>query len=135
MPITFVDAGVLIAAARGMNTVSARAMAILDDPNRSFASSEFIRMEVLPKAIFNRKLSEVEFYTEFFRAVSYWPGNLDAVAARAYELAVEFGLAAMDALHLAAAVAVGAEEFITTEKRTKPLHRATTIRVRSIQPE
>jgi hypothetical protein len=43
------------------------------------------------------------------------------------------GLAALDALHLAAAVSTGAEEFITTEKPGKPLYRATDIRVRSIQ--
>jgi hypothetical protein len=36
MTITFVDAGVLIAAARGRGEVSAQAMAILDDPDRSF---------------------------------------------------------------------------------------------------
>jgi hypothetical protein len=41
-------------------------MAILDDPDRSFASSEFIRLEVLPKAIFNGKINEAEFYREFF---------------------------------------------------------------------
>ena len=74
MTITFVDAGVLIAAARGQADVSARAMAILDDPNRSFASSNFVRLEVLPKALFNRKTTEAEFYNEFFRAVS--PGPL-----------------------------------------------------------
>jgi len=39
MTITFVDAGVLIAGARGNAEVSARAIAILHDPNRSFASS------------------------------------------------------------------------------------------------
>jgi len=58
MIITFVDAGVLIAAARGTANVSAKAMAILDDPNRSFASSEFIRLELMPKAVFNRKDEE-----------------------------------------------------------------------------
>jgi hypothetical protein len=47
MTITVVDAGVLIAAARGSIDVSARAMAILDDPDRSFASSEFVRLEVI----------------------------------------------------------------------------------------
>ena len=70
MIITFVDAGVLIAAARGITEVSAQAMAILDDPDRSFASSEFVRLEVLPKALFNRKSDEAEFYFEFFHAVS-----------------------------------------------------------------
>jgi hypothetical protein len=46
MIITFVDAGMLIAAARGRSAISAEAIAILDDPERSFASSEFIRLEV-----------------------------------------------------------------------------------------
>jgi hypothetical protein len=58
MTITFVDAGVLIAAARGRTEISAQAMAILDDPDGTFASSEFIRLEVLPKALFNRKTDE-----------------------------------------------------------------------------
>jgi hypothetical protein len=43
MPITFIDAGVLIAAARGNVQASAQAMATLDEPDRSFASSEFVR--------------------------------------------------------------------------------------------
>lgn len=68
MIITFIDAGVLIAAARGRTEVSAEALAILDDPDRSFASSEFVRLEVLPKALFNRKSAEAEFYLEFFHA-------------------------------------------------------------------
>ena len=133
MVITFVDAGVLIAAARGRTEVSAQAMAILDDPNRSYASSEFVRLEVLPKAFFNRKSEEAEFYLEFFRAVSHWPTNAGAVVRQAYDIAVNFGLSALDALHVAAAVSAGAEELVTTEKPGKPLHRTTGIRVRSIQ--
>jgi hypothetical protein len=97
MTITFVDAGVLIAAARGRGEVSAQAMAILDDPDRSFASSEFIRLEVLPKPVFNRKSDEAEFYVEFFQAVTHWPANIDAVVRTAYDIGVRFGLAALDA--------------------------------------
>jgi hypothetical protein len=41
--LTFVDAGVLIAAARGGNIQAGRAMDILDDPERQFASSPFLR--------------------------------------------------------------------------------------------
>jgi predicted nucleic acid-binding protein len=44
------------------------------------------------------------------------------------------GLAALDALHLAAAQAVGATEFVTTEKPDKPLHRTTLIGTVSIHP-
>jgi hypothetical protein len=47
MKRTFIDTGVLIAAARGQNDVAVRAMAILDDPNREFASSIFVKLEVL----------------------------------------------------------------------------------------
>ena len=135
MIITFVDAGVLIAAARGRADVSARAMAILDDPERSFVSSDFVRLEVLPKALFNGKSDEAEFYREFFRAVSHWPADTGSVVRHAYEIGVKFGLSALDALHVAAASSAGAEEFITTEKAGKPLHRATDIRVWSIHPE
>jgi predicted nucleic acid-binding protein len=135
MTITFVDAGVLIAAARGSTDVSAQAMAILDDPDRTFASSEFVRLEVLPKALFNRKSNEAEFYRSFFQAVTHWPDSTDAVVRHAYEVAVRFGLAALDALHVAAALSVGAGEFITTEKRDKPLHRTTGVLVRSIQAD
>jgi len=133
MIITFVDAGVLIAAARGTINVSAPAMAVLDDPNRLFASSEFVRLEVLPKALFNSKTDEVEFYLEFFNSVSHWPTNTNALVRHAYEVGVKFGLAALDALHVASAVNAGAEELVTTEKVGKPLHRVTDIHVRSIQ--
>jgi predicted nucleic acid-binding protein len=134
MPVAFVDAGVLIAAARGSAEVSARAMSILDEPGRTFASSEFVRLEVLPKALFNKKQDEADFYLEYFRSVSHWPSGHEAVVKNAYDLGVRFGLSAMDALHVAAAFAVGADEFVTTEKHDKPLHRVTGIRILSIYP-
>lgn len=41
----------------------------------------------------------------------------------AYDLACLYGLGAMDALHLAAAIKVGAE-FVSAEKPTKPIYPA-----------
>jgi hypothetical protein len=64
--LTFVDAGVLIAAARGGNIQAARAMEIFDDPDREFAASPFLRLEVLPQALFNKRAAEAEFYEAFF---------------------------------------------------------------------
>jgi predicted nucleic acid-binding protein len=58
MRLTFVDAGVLIAAARGGSEQAARAMEILDDPDREFAASPFLRLEVLPQATFNKRTAE-----------------------------------------------------------------------------
>ncbi len=131
--LTFIDAGVLIAAARGGSEQSRVALSILDDPNRKFISSPFIRLEVLPKAIFGRRMHEAEFYNAFFDSVSKWADNLDTIVEMANQKASEIGLNAMDSLHLAAAISAGAEELITTERSSKPIFKAKDIRVISIQ--
>ncbi|WP_242058310.1 hypothetical protein [Microcoleus sp. FACHB-SPT15] len=41
-------------------------------------------------------------------------------------------MSAIDALHVAAALSVNAEELITAEKPSKPMHRVTKIKVISI---
>jgi predicted nucleic acid-binding protein len=134
LTLTFVDAGVLIAAARGADWVAIRANQALGDPRRSFASSPFLRLEVLPKATYHKKLGEASFYESFFAAVERWAEPDSALAASAHSLASRFGLSALDALHVAAALSVGAEELLTTEKPQKPIHRVTEIRVRSLHP-
>ncbi|CCI09169.1 MAG: hypothetical protein DWQ51_10615 [Microcystis wesenbergii TW10] len=48
------------------------------------------------------------------------------------EIAGTYGLAAMDALHVAAALQIQADELITTEKPTKPMHRVREIQIVSI---
>lgn len=132
MKITFIDSGVLVTAARGVGEDSEKALEILADSSREFASSQFIKMEVIPKAIYNRKTAEAEFYESFFSAVTYWANDIEKVIQDAYNIACQYGLAAMDALHVAAALSVGAEEFVTTEKKTKPMFRVSSIKVISI---
>ena len=63
---TYLDSGVLIAAARGTNIVSSRAILILDDDQRQFCSSCFVRLEILAKAKYHQQLMELEFYQSFF---------------------------------------------------------------------
>jgi predicted nucleic acid-binding protein len=132
MKITFVDSGVLVTAARGVGEDSEKALEILADSNREFASSEFIKLEVSLKAIYNRKMAEAEFYESFFSAVTYWTNDIDQVIQDANEIGCQYGLAAMDALHISAALLVGAEEFVTTEKPTKPMFRVSDIKLISI---
>ncbi len=131
---TFIDAGVLIYAARSQGDLAERAFQILEDENREFASSIFLKLEVLPKAIYNQQSSEVKFYQAFFDEVSYWATELDKIIAAAYKESSHFGLGAMDALHIAAAVSVGATEFITNEKPEKSIHRTQSIKIISIHP-
>lgn len=132
MTRTFIDSGVLIAAARGEGTVAQRASTILADGEREFASSIFLKLEVLPKAIYNSRSSEVRFYEEYFDAVSYWAEDINQIVQNAYQEVSESGLGAMDALHIAAAVLVGAAEFITNEKTEKSIYRTKSIQVISI---
>ena len=132
--VTFVDSGVLIAAATGQPEVASRALEVLDDPDRTFASSDFVRLEVLPKAIYHRKQHEVDFYEAFFEDVGLWASLTDLLVRRAFDEAKAFGLSATDALHVAGALSVGAEELVTTEGSGKPLSRVASVSVRSIRP-
>ena len=132
MTLTFVDAGVLIAAARGSGGIHRRALNVLADPQRSFASSNFLWLEVFPKAIFHRRLDEVDFYEEYFESVSRWPDDPAPVVTRAREEASRHGLSAMDAIHVATATLLGAEELVTTEKPGRPMHRTTAIAIRTL---
>jgi len=130
---TYLDAGVLIAAVRGRDEVAARAMQVLDDPDREFVSSAFLKLEVLPKAVYGKRQPEVEFYETFFAAVRHWAKTLTRIVEKARQHANTHGLGAMDALHVAAAISVGADELVTTEKPEKPIHRVTEVKVISLQ--
>ncbi|MBP0030399.1 type II toxin-antitoxin system VapC family toxin [Roseofilum sp. Guam] len=129
---TFVDAGVLIYAARAENEMAELALQILEDDQREFASSIFLKLEVLPKAIYHQQISEIKFYETFFDAVTYWANDINTIIEQAYRESSQFGLGAMDALHIAAAVSVGATEFITNEKPQKSIHRTQSINVISL---
>nr|WP_199308175.1 PIN domain-containing protein [Microcystis wesenbergii] len=128
----YIDSGVLITAFQGIQSASIKAYQILNDENREFASSRFVQLEVLPKATFNKQQEEIEFYETFFLAVNYWATDLEKIIQNAHEIAGTYGLAAMDALHVAAALQIQADELITTEKPTKPMHRVREIQIVSI---
>jgi predicted nucleic acid-binding protein len=132
MKRSFVDSGVLIAAARGNSERTERALTALSDVDQVFLSSIFIKLEVLPKAICYKQQTEVNFYEFFFSNVTDWATDLERLTQSAYELAYIYGLSGLDALNIAAAIALKADEFITTEKPTKPLYRVPNLRFISI---
>ncbi|BAU12535.1 hypothetical protein LEP3755_30650 [Leptolyngbya sp. NIES-3755] len=129
---TFLDAGVLILAARGNPIDSDLALSILGDIDREFVSSPFIQLEVIPKATYHKKQQELEFYEAFFATVSPWEINLENLLQEARQIACTYGLASIDALHIAAAISCKADEFITTEKPTKPMYRVPNLHFVSI---
>lgn len=134
MILTFVDAGVLIAAARGGTEQAERALGILEDPSRRFAASPFLRLEVVPQAAFNGRRAEMALYEAYFASVVAWATDLTAVVEQALSEASTYGVQAMEALHVAAAAIVGAQELVTTERPTRSIHRARSVKVVSINP-
>ena len=48
---TYLDAGILIAAWQARDPLGARALAILDDPERQLVVSEAVWLEVMPKPL------------------------------------------------------------------------------------
>ena len=132
MTRTFLDSGVLIAASRGSGPSYRKAIEILDDGGRSFVSSLFVRLEVLPKAVFYKRMAEVAFYETFFEEVKDWVDPDRALLDQAGRVANRFGLAALDALHVTSALAAGVDEFVTSERLTSPIHRVSGLAVRTI---
>jgi predicted nucleic acid-binding protein len=130
--LTYLDSGVLIAASRGIDLVSLKAISILDDPQRLFSSSLFVRLEILTKAKYHKKEDAINFYETFFASCQVWARDLNTIIELAENLAIKYGLNALDALQIASAISVNSDEFITTEKTTKPLHRVTEIKIISI---
>jgi predicted nucleic acid-binding protein len=127
---TFLDSGVLLMAWRGRDAEAA--LAVMEDPQRQFCTSQMVKLELLPKPAFFKQETEVEFYQTHFRAARGEEPLSRELGEKAAELARQHGLAAMDALHLAAAIRQGADEFITAEKPGKPMFRVRGIAVKSI---
>jgi predicted nucleic acid-binding protein len=129
---TYIDSGVLIAASHGTGDVGRRALAAIADDHREYVSSDYVRIEVIPQALYHKRAAEVRFYEAFFEGVSVYVSFNAMHWTRAYEEACECGLAPIDALHVATAVLAQCEECVTTERSTSRLHRARNIRIVSI---
>ncbi|SRR5579875_560794 len=133
MSRTYIDSGVLIAAARGTDSVSAKAQAILTEASRQFISSDLVRLEVIPKPSYFKRVAEVAYYQAFFAIVQDWAAITPTLIQLALQRGSEFGLGAVDAVHVAAAELSQAQEFITSERPTSPICRVTTVSVVSLQ--
>lgn len=133
--LTYIDSGVLIFAAQGTADAAALALPFLVDPNREYVTSDYVRLEILPKAIFNKRTAEVEFYDIFFKTIVRWIPTSKSLLDYALEEACKTGIHGLDAVHLACAAFAGAAEFVTSEKIGKPIHRTTLVKVVSIFPE
>ncbi len=129
---TFLDSGVLLTAWKGRELDALAALRILDDDQREFVTSSMVKLELLPKPTFFKNTLELEFYSRHFEAVKAEAPLNEQLVAAAFKLAAKYGLASADALNLAAAIQLGAAEFITTEKPGKPMFRVGSLKVVSL---
>ncbi len=120
---TFLDTGVLIKAFQSPLEEGEKAFNIVTTTDRQFVVSDILKLELLPKARFHKQSKEVAFYEEFFKNATLSIEITPIMVAKAIELASEYDLAPCDALHLTAAIEAQVDEFITTEKPTKPFFR------------
>jgi len=132
--LTYIDSGVLIFAAQGTTATAALALPFLADPSREYVTSDYVRLEVLPKATFHKRTAEIAFYNLFFTTTTRTIPTSDALLKYALDEACKTGIHGLDAVHIACAVFAGAEEFITSEKPNRPIHRTRLIKVVSIFP-
>jgi hypothetical protein len=128
---TFLDSGVLLTAWRG-EALAAQALSIMADDARVFVTSQLVRLELLPKPRFEKHTLEVRFYESHFAEATACEPLSDALGRAAESLAARYGLSAADALQVAAALRLGAQEFHTSEKPGKPLFRVKELKVISL---
>ena len=128
MTRTYLDSSVLIQAVQGVD--GDKTNALIEDPEREFVAATFLKLELLPQPTFHRRKAELEFLSEFFsRVVDWCEASEDLLAAALAEAGV-VPLSAIDAIHVAAAKRLKADEFITAERPGKPLHKARGLKVR-----
>lgn len=115
----YVDSCVLMVAFRAEEPeLSDAALALLDDADTEHLYSRITELEVMPKPVFNKRAEEHEFYRSFFESAVLVPCT-EAIVDDALERGQRNGLGAGDALHVACAVAAGADELVTSEKKTR----------------
>lgn len=137
---TYFDTGVLITAFRGKdNDLVKKAYSILDDTNRKFIVSDALKLELFPKPTFNKpkstsnkqEVTELDFYKRIFDESEFIKISENTIS-NAFELACKYNLGAMDAIHITLAQFAGVDEFITSEKPTKPMCKITNPKVISL---
>jgi predicted nucleic acid-binding protein len=87
-----------------------------------------VHLEVCPKALFHKQRAEYAFYQRYFEQ-AVMARSLKALLTLAVEEAARSGVGPMDALHLAAAHLLKADEFITTERPGKSIYRSTLVKI------
>ena len=127
MKRTYLDSSVLIQAIQGVD--GDKTVAWLEDPEREFVAASFLKLELLPQPTFHKRKAELAFLEDFFARVVDWCEASEDLVAAALAEAGAVPLSAVDAIHVAAAKRLKADELITAERPGKPLHKVRGLKV------
>lgn len=121
MKRTYLDSSVLIQAVQGVD--GDKTLVLLEDPEREFVAASFLKVELLAQPTFHKRKAELAFLEGFFARVVDWCEASEDLVAAALREAGKVPLSAVDAIHVAAAKRLKADELITAERPGKPLHK------------
>lgn len=91
-----------------------------------------VLLELMPKARFEKRRGELEFYQAHFDEVLAIEPLSEELGREAEKLAGRYGLAGADALQIAAAIRQKVDQFVTSEKPGRPMFRVKEIRIVSL---
>lgn len=128
---TYFDTGVVLRACSARYPASIDAtLELITDPQREIVVSLLLALELYPAAIEAKRSAEVAALESFFNMAAYRIPVDDGLMEDAINEASKiYTLGALDAAHIAAAKAAGCDEFITTEKPTKPMFKVRGIKI------
>ncbi len=121
--LDYLDSSVLISGSTENPLYAEKLLELLSETNRKFVASGWLRLEVLPKPTHNKQMYSVLFLETYFATCTLEISFSTELVQSAYDLACIYGLSGFDALHIASAIEAKASEFITVEKRTKPMYK------------
>jgi predicted nucleic acid-binding protein len=113
---TYLDTSVLLAAVNGNEQASADALALLSEPTREFAVSEYLRLEALPKYVRDGDANKVAFIETFFQNAVLCIEPSMPLMQSAMQFSKTSRVNGIDALHLGAAQLSHAQEFFTRDR-------------------
>jgi predicted nucleic acid-binding protein len=124
------DACVLIAASQNMEA-STPEWRILQNPNRDFYFSDYLTLEIMPKAILKEKVksNELKFLRQYINNSKQIIIPHSDIILKAIDFCTAYELKPLDALHTAAACLGEIDEFISSEKTTAKMYKVNEIKV------